>query len=129
MNRSQSKDYFIRSVFIFIPKGIYILFEGEAKVRWEYRSNDYYRGSETYISSQTNIFGEGELPPGIHTYTFCIQLPLECPTSCVQKYGKIFYEISIVLERSWRFNNVFKQPITVLQTYNLNMYPEMLVSP
>lgn len=129
MNTSQSKDYFIRSVFIFIPKGIYILFQGEAKVRWEYRSNDYYRGSETYVNSQKNIFGEGELPPGLHTYTFCIPLPLECPTSCVQKYGKIFYEMSIVLERSWRFNNVFKQPITVLQTYNLNMYPEMLVSP
>lgn len=127
------------SVLIFIPIAVYILFEGEAKVRWEeHRTRtrngksesytEYFRGTETYLNSRTNVFGEGELPAGVHTYTFLIPLPLECPTSCVEKYGKISYEVSLVLDRSWRFNNVFKQPITVLQTYNLNMYPEMLVS-
>ncbi|KAL7729097.1 hypothetical protein ACLKA6_019919 [Drosophila palustris] len=117
---------------------VYILFEGEAKVRWEERRSrtvngksqsytEYFRGNETYLNTRTNVFGEGELLQGTYTYTFCIPLPLECPTSCVEKYGKIAYEVSLVLDRSWRFNNVFKQPITVLQTYNLNMHPEMLV--
>ncbi|EDW14197.1 arrestin domain-containing protein 3 [Drosophila mojavensis] len=117
---------------------VYILFEGAAKVRWEeHRTRtvngksqsytEYFRGDEQYLHSRTDVFGEGELPAGTHTYTFCIPLPLECPTSCVEKYGKIAYEVSLVVDRSWRFNNEFKQPLTVLQTYNLNMYPEMLV--
>ncbi|XP_030558918.1 arrestin domain-containing protein 3 [Drosophila novamexicana] len=117
---------------------VFILFAGEAKVRWEERRTrtvngktetytEYYRGSEKYLNTRTNVFGEGDLPAGTHTYTFCIPLPLECPTSCVEKYGKIAYEVSLVLDRSWRFNNEFKQPLTVLQTYNLNMYPEMLI--
>ncbi|KAH8420951.1 hypothetical protein KR222_011089 [Zaprionus bogoriensis] len=117
---------------------VYIHFVGEAKVRWEeHRTRtrngksesyyEYFRGSETYLSSRTDVFGEGELPAGTHVYTFCIPLPLECPTSCVEKYGKVYYEVSLTLDRSWRFDNVFKQPITVLQTYNLNMYPDMLI--
>ncbi|XP_034116067.2 arrestin domain-containing protein 3 [Drosophila albomicans] len=117
---------------------VYILFEGEAKVRWEERRTrtvngksqsytEHFRGHESYLNTRTNVFGEGELPPGTHTYTFCIPLPLECPTSCVEKYGKISYEVQLVLDRSWRFNNVFKQPITVLQTYNLNMYSDLLL--
>ncbi|EDW81367.1 uncharacterized protein Dwil_GK12020 [Drosophila willistoni] len=117
---------------------VYILFEGEAKVRWdEQRSRtrngktesytEHFRGTETYLNTRTAVFGEGDLPAGTHSYTFCIPLPLECRTSCVEKYGKISYEITLVVDRSWRFNNVFKQPLTVLQTYNLNMYPEMLI--
>ncbi|XP_023175765.1 arrestin domain-containing protein 3 [Drosophila hydei] len=117
---------------------VYILFEGAAKVRWEeHRSRtvngrsesytEYFRGNEQYLYTRTDVIGESELPAGMHTYTFCIPLPLECPTSCVEKYGKIAYELSLVVDRSWRFNNEFKQPLTVLQTYNLNMYPEMLV--
>ncbi|KAH8369146.1 hypothetical protein KR009_002747 [Drosophila setifemur] len=117
---------------------VYILFEGEAKVRWEERRTrtqngkthhytEYFRGKHTYLNTRTNVFGSGELPAGTHTYTFCIALPLECPSSVVQKYGKITYEISVVIDRQWRFNNIFKQPLTVLQTYNLNMSPELLV--
>jgi len=122
----------------FLQTAVYILFEGEAKVRWEERRTrtvngksqsytEYFRGTETYLNTRTNVFGEGDLVLGTYVYTFCIPLPLECPTSCVEKYGKISYEVSLVIDRSWRFNNVFKQPLTVLQTYNLNMYPEMLV--
>ncbi|XP_034472983.1 arrestin domain-containing protein 3-like [Drosophila innubila] len=117
---------------------VYILFEGEAKVGWEETHTrtvnekiesytEYFRGTEAYLNTRTNVFGEGELLQGRHTFTFCIPLPLDCPTSCVEWYGRISYEVSLVIDLSWRFNNVFKQPLTVLQTYNLNMYPEMLV--
>ncbi|KAH8280918.1 hypothetical protein KR054_004485 [Drosophila jambulina] len=117
---------------------VYILFEGEAKVRWDERKTrtqngkthhytEYYRGKQTYLNTKTTVFGAGTLPPGTHTYTFCIPLPLECPSSVVQKYGKICYEISVIIDRQWNFNNVFKQPLTVLQTYNLNMSPQLLM--
>ncbi|EDV41864.1 uncharacterized protein Dana_GF17684 [Drosophila ananassae] len=117
---------------------IYIHFEGEAKVRWSEqktsRANgmtenrkDSFRGKETYLDTRTNVFGSGELAAGRYTYTFCIPLPLGCPSSVVGKYGKISYEISVVIDRQWRFNNIFKQPLTVLQTYNLNMSPQLLM--
>ncbi|XP_017056864.1 arrestin domain-containing protein 3 [Drosophila ficusphila] len=117
---------------------VYILFEGEAKVRWEesksrrgngrtHHYTEYYRGNQTYLNTRTNVFGSGNLPPGTHIYTFCIPLPLDCPSSVVAKYGKISYEVSVVIDRQWRFNNVFKQPLTVLQTYNLNMSPQLLM--
>lgn len=117
---------------------VYILFVGEAKVRWEEsrtRSrdgktehyNEYYRADETYLHSKTCVHGDGTLQPGTYTYTFCIPLPLECPTSCVEKYGKIAYELSLVLNRPYRFDNVFKKPLTVLYQVNLNMQPELLI--
>ncbi|KAH8304951.1 hypothetical protein KR018_011659 [Drosophila ironensis] len=117
---------------------VYILFEGEAKVRWDERKSktyhgrtryytDYYRGRHTYQSSKTVVFGAGDLPPGQYCYNFSIPLPLECPSSMVTKYGKIYYEVSVVLNRQWKFDNVFKQPLTVLQTYNLNMNPQLLM--
>ncbi|XP_001953283.3 arrestin domain-containing protein 3 [Drosophila ananassae] len=104
---------------------VYILFEGEAKVRWDERKSktyhgrtryytEYYRGRHTYQSSKTTVFGSGDMAPGTYTYNFSIPLPLECPSSMVTKY-------------QWKFNNIFKQPLTVLQTYNLNMNPELLI--
>ncbi|CAD6995996.1 arrestin domain-containing protein 3 [Ceratitis capitata] len=117
---------------------VYILFVGEAKVRWEEsrsRSRDgktehyteYFRATETYLNSKTCVHGEGTLQPGTYTYTFCIPLPLQCPTSCVEKYGKIAYELSLVLNRPYRFDNVFKQSLTVLHHVNLNLQPELLI--
>ncbi|XP_054741389.1 arrestin domain-containing protein 3-like [Anastrepha obliqua] len=116
----------------------YILFEGEAKVRWEEsrsRSHDgktehyteYFRATETYLNTRTSVHGDGTLQPGTYTYTFCIPLPLQCPTSCVEKYGKIAYELALVLNRPYRFDNIFKQPLTVLHQVNLNMQPELLI--
>ncbi|KAI8044581.1 arrestin domain-containing protein 17 [Drosophila gunungcola] len=117
---------------------VYILFEGEAKVRWDERKTrsrngkteyytEHFRGKQTYLNTRTNVFGSGNLPAGTHTYTFCIPLPLECPSSVAVQYGKICYEITVVIDRQWRFNNIFKQPLTVLQTYNLNMSPQLLM--
>ncbi|XP_017104798.2 arrestin domain-containing protein 3-like [Drosophila bipectinata] len=117
---------------------IYIHFEGEAKVRWtEQRTRtfnmvtktrtDRFRGKETYLDTQTNVFGSGELPAGTYIYKFCVPLPLWCPSSVVGKYGKISYEISLVIDRQSSFNNIFKQPLTVLQTYNLNMSPLLMM--
>ncbi|XP_067638811.1 arrestin domain-containing protein 3-like [Eurosta solidaginis] len=119
-------------------RALYILFEGEAKVRWkESRSRSrngktehytkYFRANETYLNTRTHVHGEGALQPGTYTYTFNIPLPLECPTSCVEKYGKIAYELSLVLDRPYRFDNVFKQPLTVLHQVNLNMQPQLLI--
>ncbi|XP_064545620.1 arrestin domain-containing protein 2-like [Drosophila montana] len=116
---------------------IYILFLGLAKVIFEEQRSDTTSGNEVryervtshatemYVKSHTNVYEKGRLPDGTHTFPFSIPLPLECPTSCVGKYGKISYELSLVMERFLRYNNVFIRPLTVLQTYNLNLHPEM----
>nr|XP_036674906.1 arrestin domain-containing protein 3 [Drosophila suzukii] len=79
---------------------IYVLFEGEAKVHWG-------ESRTMTVNGQTQQY----------TQHFRGK----------QTYVKISYEISLVVDRHWRFNNVFKKSLTVLQTYNLNMSPELLV--
>ncbi|KAH8343872.1 hypothetical protein KR084_000776 [Drosophila pseudotakahashii] len=114
---------------------VYVLFEGESKVHWgENRTTtvdgqtqhytQQFRGKQTYVNTRTNVFGSGNLPAGTHSYSFCIPLPPDCPSSVVGQYGKVSYEVSLVVDRHWRFNNVFKKSLTVLQTYNLNMSPD-----
>nr|XP_044252249.1 arrestin domain-containing protein 3-like [Drosophila takahashii] len=115
---------------------VYVIFEGEAKVYWEklYSSTAskqeltrIFRGKQTYVNTRHNVFGSGSFPAGRHTYAFGFPLPLDCPSSVVGQYGKVSYEISLVIDRHLRFNNVFKKSLTVLQTYNLNMSPELLM--
>ncbi|XP_016953694.1 arrestin domain-containing protein 3-like [Drosophila biarmipes] len=117
---------------------VYVLFEGEAKVHWgESRTStvngqtqqytQHFRGKQTYVTTRTNVFGSGSFPAGTHTYSFSIPLPPDCPSSVVGQYGKISYEISLVVDRHWRFNNVFKKSLTVLQAYNLNMSPQLMI--
>ncbi|TDG47980.1 hypothetical protein AWZ03_005598 [Drosophila navojoa] len=87
----------------------------------------HFYGREVYVCKRINVFGKGELPAGTHTYAFRVPLPEKCPTSCEGSYGRIAYEVLLVVDRSWRFNNEYKKTVTVLQTYNLNMYPELRV--
>ncbi|XP_061393221.1 arrestin domain-containing protein 3-like [Musca vetustissima] len=112
-----------------------IVFLGEGKVKWEESttttdsngnsttSTTYYRSHEVYINNETIVRGEGVLPVGVHTYTFTIVLPLECPTSCEGRYGHIRYGISLILNRILRFDNTYYIPLTVLKTVDLNLNP------
>lgn len=113
---------------------------GEGKVRWEesHSSTDsngnstshttYYRSHEVYVNNSTLVYGEGKLPAGMHTYSFVIPLPWECPTSIDGKYGHVRYEISLILNRYLRFDNIYKQPITVIRTMDLNLVPSYKVN-
>lgn len=89
--------------------------------------NETHSGDEIFIKERINIFTEGRLPPGLHTYTFNIPLPLKCRTSCTEKYGEIIYVMSLVIERDLTYNNVFSQPITVIKPMDLNTNPDFLV--
>ena len=107
-----------------------IIFLGESKVKWEERgskSSTTFRGHELYIEDKSLVYGEGILPAGTHTYTFNIILPTECPTSMEAKYGGVRYEIILKLNRTFGFDNVFKQQITVLQSVDLNLNPSYKV--
>ncbi|XP_013118294.2 arrestin domain-containing protein 3 [Stomoxys calcitrans] len=116
-------------------RNVRIVFLGEGKVKWDesYTTTDsngnstthttYYRSHEVYVNNETFVRGEGVLPVGLHTYTFSITLPAQCPTSCEGTYGHIRYGISLILNRVLRFDNVYHIPLTVLQTVDLNLNP------
>lgn len=117
--------------------GIYILFVGLARVAFDdtrsAHTTDELRNErfvstavETYTRYQHNVAERGQLSEGTHTYTFSIPLPAHCPTSCLGKYGKVSYELSLVMDRLMRFKKVFRKPLAVLQPYDLNLHPEML---
>ncbi|KAL7729099.1 hypothetical protein ACLKA6_019920 [Drosophila palustris] len=85
------------------------------------------RSSKTYVNTRTDIQCGRELLAGTHIYTFSIPLPPVCPTTCTKKYGRVTNEIALVIERSSKFHHVFKKALTVIQAYNLNTYPELLI--
>ncbi|XP_073819920.1 arrestin domain-containing protein 17-like [Musca autumnalis] len=116
-------------------RNVRIRFVGEAKVSWDeterHRKSHghqgsrtvHYRANEIYIDNCSQVRGEGVLPKGTHTYNFNIPLPLSCPTSCEGKYGHIRYALWLIVERSFRFDNEFSKPLTVIRTVDLNLNP------
>ncbi|XP_065354355.1 arrestin domain-containing protein 3-like [Calliphora vicina] len=116
-------------------RDVSIIFLGEGKVKWEEShstsnsdgssstSTTYYRTHEVYVNNNTMVHGDGVLPVGTHTYSFNIPLPWECPTSCEGKYGHVRYEISLKINRYYRFDNVYKRPVTIIKTIDLNLCP------
>lgn len=101
-------------------RGIIIRFIGEAKTRWR---RDYYhetahrrthhsvrhmRGYEQFIMRQYYMIGgkrsKEQLPAGIHTYPFTLDLPDVLPSSFESRIGNIRYTIKVIVERPWRLN-------------------------
>ncbi|XP_016953695.1 arrestin domain-containing protein 17 [Drosophila biarmipes] len=112
---------------------IFLLFVGEGKVRFQdvrelsLTGHEVFRGRQTYLSTRTNVNESGTLPAGTHTFPFSTFLPPDCPSSVVSEYGKIWYEIELCIGLPDRQSKIFKKPLTVLQTYNLNMSPLLLI--
>ncbi|KRG06438.1 arrestin domain-containing protein 3-like [Drosophila mojavensis] len=119
-------------------KSIYITFIGRADVHFEEtlvnRESDektperlVSTATETYLTYRTEIFGKGKLPKGQHTFAFAIPLPSHCPSSISSKFGRVWYELSLVIERKWKVNRIHKTPIDVVQPYDLSSDPKSLV--
>ncbi|CAD7093280.1 unnamed protein product [Hermetia illucens] len=121
-------------------RAIYITINGFAQVRWtesrsrktaEGKSENYietFRGDEQYLSSRTVVLGQDtgnffELHPGKYVYPFQIQLPPHVPTSYNGFYGQIRYEVNLAIDRPWKYDNIFRQPFTVISPLDLNTNP------
>ncbi|KAM7364431.1 arrestin domain-containing protein 3-like isoform 2-T2 [Cochliomyia hominivorax] len=115
-------------------RDVSIIFKGEGKVKWEESTTvssgegtttqtTHYVSHEKYIDNSTLVHGDGTLPKGKHTYNFNIPLPLQCPTSLEGKFGHIRYEITLKINRYYRFDNIYKKPITIIKTIDLNLNP------
>ncbi|XP_017081823.2 arrestin domain-containing protein 3-like [Drosophila eugracilis] len=125
VNLTTKKEYIVNEIFI--------IFEGQGKVRWQDQrelsltGQEIFRGTQTYLDTRINVLGSGTLPVGTHTYPFSITLPVDCPSSIVMEFGKIWYEIKVCIDHQEPKHKVFKKPLTVLQMYNLNMSPQLLI--
>lgn len=125
---------------LYVCLDVRLLFEGAAKVHWteteRKRNSDgtdsnrtvHYRANRLYVQENIKLMNEGTLPPGTYRFGIQIYLPIECPTSCEGRYGHVRYELQLKLDRPYRFDNVFTQPLTVIRTFDLNLNPNLSVS-
>lgn len=106
--------------------------EGEANVQWAISGKETasYFGHQQYLYTRASVSDNNfDFRAGTHIYVFNLRIPRECPSSCSGPYGCIGYNISLVIDRPHCFNEVFRQPIYVVQTLNLNSNPDFAVFP
>jgi len=78
-----------------------------------------------YLSSLHHLLGgpstsKVELLPGQYKFDFTCQLPPAIPTSFVSKLGSIQYKMEVTVERSWKSEQNFEFPFTVIHPLDLN---------
>ncbi|CRK97027.1 CLUMA_CG010304, isoform A [Clunio marinus] len=121
-------------------RAIVMITEGSAETSWTEESgmgNDKstttYRGTETYINTETLLMGNAkdyqDFKAGHHRYNFSFRLPIEIPSSFSNLYGKVFYRIKVEMRRQIKFNYSFEFPFTVITNFDLNQATEELAKP
>ncbi|XP_055848590.1 arrestin domain-containing protein 3-like [Episyrphus balteatus] len=124
-------------------KGVKLRMRGYAKVRWDEHAvpsdskntpviGSYYRSDEErFFENTTDCIHAKEcisdLPAGTHTYTFECPLPPMCPSTFEGTYGRIRYDIKIIVERPLLFNKSHSMELNVLQPLDLNRLPVLRI--
>lgn len=80
---------------------------------------------EQYLFIRKYLQGERNgtsfsLPAGTYIYKFEADLPKTCPTSFNGEFGQIRYEVVLTIDRAWKYDNIFKEPFTVIHDIDLN---------
>lgn len=87
-----------------------------------------YSGHQQYLHTRTNVFDNSLFRAGVHVYVLTLRIPPDCPSTCKGPYGYIGYNISLTIDKPWGFDEVFRKPINVVQTLDLNYNSEFAVS-
>ena len=117
-----------------------LLIKGEARVHWtetqssgKTRHTRHYNGYETYlnvdlvlVAKQPNL--DLVLTPGDYTYPFSIILPSNLPTCFEHVYGRIRYSLNGTINIPWALDKHTTRSFTVLNAFDLNLYPSLRVS-
>ena len=72
--------------------------------------------------------GECYLKPGDYKFPFTFHLPQNCPSSFEGSYGHIRYQIKVVVDRSFKFDQEKKVAVRVYNLLDLNKDPYCRVS-
>ncbi|XP_064547740.1 arrestin domain-containing protein 3 [Drosophila montana] len=106
---------------------VYVTLEGEAKVQWSMSGKtetSNYSGHQQYLHTRTNVFDNSLFRAGVHVYVLTLRIPPDCPSTCKGPYGYIAYNISLTIDKPWGFDEIFRKPIMVVQTLDLNYNSE-----
>uniref|UniRef100_T1GIN9 Arrestin C-terminal-like domain-containing protein n=1 Tax=Megaselia scalaris TaxID=36166 RepID=T1GIN9_MEGSC len=78
---------------------------------------DFRRTSDkTHFMNQKNFLVVNQtLPPGTHVYEFEVEIPAECPSSFIGKYGKILYKVDVIASRLMNLNRKFSAEFHVIR--------------
>lgn len=60
------------------------------------------------------------IAPGIHTFNFACQLPVNCPSSFEGNKGKVRYLVRVSFIRQWKVDQNTTLGFTVLKLADLN---------
>ncbi|KAL7729093.1 hypothetical protein ACLKA6_019916 [Drosophila palustris] len=109
---------------------VYVTLEGEAKVQWSMSGKSEtsnYSGHQQYLHTRTNVFDNSLFRAGVHVYVLTLRIPPDCPSTCKGPYGYIAYNISLTIDKPWGFDEIFRKPINVVQTLDLNYNSEFVL--
>lgn len=89
------------------------------------KHKDLLGADEQYLFIRKYLQGERNgtsfsLPAGTYIYKFEADLPKTCPTSFNGEFGQIRYEVVLTIDRAWKYDNIFKEPFTVIHDIDLN---------
>ncbi|XP_034665947.1 arrestin domain-containing protein 1 [Drosophila subobscura] len=119
-------------------RSIFITINGYGETRWQEsvekpgaddgkptKSIETHTSTEIYYSSDKYVYGQSggsqlELPKGKFVFPFQATIPPNAPTSFNGSHGQIKHEVTLTIDRSVRYNNIFKQCFTVILPHDLN---------
>ncbi|EDW38358.1 GL12057 [Drosophila persimilis] len=118
-------------------RSIFITINGYGETRWQEsvekpgddgkttKSMETHTSTEIYYSSDKYVYGQSggsqlELPKGKFVFPFHTTIPPNAPTSFNGSHGQIKHEVTLTIDRSVRYNNIFKQCFTVILPHDLN---------
>lgn len=122
-------------------------FKGKAKIEWKQTRTTTY-AKEVLLDQKVFFIGSGKternlLQAGEHSFNFDFQLPLNLPESFTSSNAEIKYEVKVVNEIPWKFNEevctsfiverrdnlpAMKMPLTVEKThrfFSLNIFKDL----
>ncbi|CAK1580795.1 unnamed protein product [Parnassius mnemosyne] len=119
-------------------RGLYVKVKGFCKVHWTtthsrrqgkhnvtytktHESYEEYFKRKVYLLGSED--GEYHLQPGKHELPFDCLIPAYCPSSFEGTYGHVRYEIKIVVDRAFKFDQEKKMRIRVITPLDLNVEP------
>lgn len=97
---------FSRSFMLYVLIGSFLHFKGKAKIEWK-QSRTHYSDKEVLLDQKVFFMGGGKaelIPAGSHSFNFEFELPLNLPESFTSSNAEIQYEVKVVNEIPWGFN-------------------------
>lgn len=74
------------------------------------------------------FLGDHHIQPGHYDYPFVFQIPGNCPSTYEGEYGHVRYEIKIVVDKAFQFDQKKTVELRVIAPLDLNQNPYCKVS-